>query len=119
MKRALATTLLLLLPACGGDASVDTAEVRGEQVYKTVCVTCHGPDPSRDGTVGPAIAGASAELIEAKVVRGEYPPGYTPSRPGQLMLALPHLKEYVPDLAAYLQSVQSTPSTASTAKSGA
>ena len=35
-----------------------------------------------DGSVGPAVAGASRELIEAKVLRGEYPPGYTPKRPG-------------------------------------
>ena len=108
MKRALATALLLL-PACGGDASgVDTAEGRGERLYKNVCVTCHDPDPNRDGAVGPAIAGSSVELIEAKVVRGEYPPGYTPRRPSQLMVPLPHLKDYVPDLAAYLQSAAKT-----------
>ena len=98
---------MLGLAACsGGDANVDTAEVRGEKIYKNVCVACHGPDPSQDGTIGPAIAGASVELVEAKVVRGEYPPGYKPKRESALMVPLPHLGDYVPDLAAYLQAVQ-------------
>lgn len=97
--------LVLWLAACsGGDANVDTAEVRGEKIYKNICATCHGVDPNYEGTIGPAIAGSSRELVEAKVVRGEYPPGYTPKRETALMTPLPHLKQYVPDLAAYLQA---------------
>lgn len=109
MRRAIGVAMAVcLLAACsGGDgASIDSAEVRGEKIYKNVCVTCHGPDPNQDGTIGPAIAGSSVELVEAKLLRGEYPPGYAPRRQTQLMAPLPHLKDYVPDLAAYLQSVQ-------------
>jgi len=76
----------------------------GEEIYGNVCATCHGGDPSKDGTVGPAIAGSSLELIEAKVLRGEYPPGYTPKRNSKAMPPLPYLKDYIPDIAAFLQT---------------
>jgi len=106
VKRAASVaTLLLLLAACsGGDTNVDSAAARGEKVYKNVCATCHGASPTEDGTVGPAIAGSSAALIEAKLVKNEYPPGYQPKRNTKLMAPLPHLAATVPDLAAYLQS---------------
>jgi len=69
------------------------------------CTACHSPDPTRDGTMGPAIAGSSPELVEARVVRAEYPPGYTPKRDTKLMPAQPFLKADVPAIAAYLGSL--------------
>jgi mono/diheme cytochrome c family protein len=105
MRGPITATLVLCLAACsGGDAKVDTPAARGEKIYKNICATCHGVDPNHDGTVGPAIAGSSLELVEAKVLHGEYPPGYKPKRETSLMTPLPHLKQYVPDLAAYLQA---------------
>jgi mono/diheme cytochrome c family protein len=104
-RSVVAATLLLTFAACsGGDADGDTAEARGEKVYKQVCATCHGASPTEAGTVGPAIAGSSAELIEAKLVHNDYPPGYEPKRNTKLMVPMPHLAGAVPDLAAYLQS---------------
>jgi mono/diheme cytochrome c family protein len=79
-----------------------TAAQRGERVYKNVCITCHNPDPTQDGSVGPAVAGASRELVEARVLRAEYPPGYTPKRPSNAMPPMPYLKDSIDDLAAYL-----------------
>ena len=53
--------------------------------------------------LGPAIKGSSRELLEAKILRGTYPPGYTPKRPSAVMQPMPHLASAIPDLAAYLQ----------------
>lgn len=75
---------------------------RGRQVYLGNCVACHNSDPTKDGTVGPAIAGSSLELIEARIVNATYPAGYKPKRDTKLMAALPHLKSEVEALHAYL-----------------
>jgi len=61
-------------------------------------------DPIRPG---PAIAGASEELLLARVVRGEYPPGYVPKRPDSgAMARFPQLEGQIPALAAYLAAVE-------------
>ena len=59
--------------------------------------------PSGNGPIGPAVKGSSRELIEARVVRGVYPPGYTPKRPSAVMQPMPHLAGSVDDLTAYLR----------------
>ncbi len=102
----LAAALLTLSAACSDDGkpSVDTAATRGGRVYQNVCVACHNADPSQDGVVGPAIAGSSRELLEARVVRREFPPGYTPKRPGGAMPAFPYLADQIDNLAAYLEA---------------
>ena len=97
----------LAAAGCGQDAAqTETPEMKGAQIYANVCATCHGGDPNEDGVLGPAIADASEELLYARVVKGTYPPGYTPKRPSSQMVALPHLEPYVPQLAAYLASVR-------------
>jgi mono/diheme cytochrome c family protein len=84
-------------------APVDVAARRGRQIYGNVCIACHNADPAQAGSLGPPLAGASQALLEAKLLRGEYPPGYTPSRPGQSMPRFEHLRDHIPELAAYLQ----------------
>lgn len=76
---------------------------KGKQVWLGQCVACHNPDPTKDGPLGPAVKGASPALLEARVVRGEYPPAYKPKRPTKVMPPRPDLAPSVPDLAAYLQ----------------
>lgn len=76
---------------------------RGRQIYQNVCIACHNGDPTQPGSLGPPVAGASLALLEAKVLRGEYPAGYTPLRPSQAMPRFEYLKDRLPDLAAYLQ----------------
>jgi mono/diheme cytochrome c family protein len=66
------------------------------------CIACHAQDPSQDGALGPAVVGSSRELLEARVLRAEYPPGYTPKRDSQIMIALPHLANEIDALHAYL-----------------
>ena len=92
--------LVLVLGACAQDESNPAA--RGKQVYLTECIACHSLDPARDGVLGPAIKGASQELLEARILRAAYPPGYTPKRSTALMPAQPKLAPKIPDLAAFL-----------------
>ena len=75
---------------------------KGRRVYMATCISCHNPDPSKDGPIGPAVKGSSRELIEARVLNQSYPPGYTPKRKTALMPKQPQLAKDIPDLAAYL-----------------
>ncbi len=93
----------------GGAVAVVGDAARGKAIYKTSCGACHNANPALPGATGPAVAGASRELIEARVVHGTYPPGYTPKQETKLMAALPHLAPEVEHLAAYLGSVSPTP----------
>lgn len=97
----------VLLAACsesggGGQPQLSEAAVRGRAVYNGVCIACHNMNPALDGALGPANAHASRELLEAKVLRSEYPPGYKPKRDSKAMPAMPHLADKIDDLAAYL-----------------
>jgi mono/diheme cytochrome c family protein len=103
--------------ACG-EAEPQSAAARGAKIYANVCIVCHHADPNLDGSVGPALAGSSYELLEARLLRGEYPPGYTPKRETQAMPPLPHLADYIGDIAAFLaEAAQAQPSAASAGSS--
>jgi mono/diheme cytochrome c family protein len=91
----------LLCVGCSKTGSQSAVE-RGRQVYMTYCVVCHNPDPTRPGAAGPEIAGATRELLEARVLHGAYPPGYTPKRTTKAMTPLPFLAPKIADLAAFL-----------------
>lgn len=84
-------------PSAAGDP------VRGRQVWMANCVACHNPDPSKDGTLGPAVKGAPSTVLEARVLRAEYPAGYMPKRATKVMPPRPDLAAAIPDLAAYLR----------------
>lgn len=77
---------------------------RGRAVYASNCTACHNPDPRKPGNVGPEVFGSSRELVEARVLRAEYPPGYKPRRETHVMPALPQMKGDVDALAAFLNS---------------
>lgn len=103
MRRALlAAVAALALAGCGQQKLSPEAE-RGRSVYNSQCTACHAFDPSQPGPVGPEIKGASRALLEAKVLRGRYPPGYKPKRPTSVMPPQPQVAGDVPALAAYLQ----------------
>jgi mono/diheme cytochrome c family protein len=96
-------TAAALSPGCSGDdASLSPQALEGKRIYMNVCIACHNGNPNRDGSPGPAIAGSSRELLEAKVIRGEYPPGYTPKRPTATMPRFDYLADKIDPLAAYL-----------------
>ena len=94
--------LLLFTAGCGQAPELSEAAQRGRSVWMANCVACHASDPTKAGALGPDVAGSSRELLEARVVRGEYPPGYTPKRSTAAMVALPHLEDSIDDLYAYL-----------------
>jgi mono/diheme cytochrome c family protein len=75
---------------------------RGRQVYQTTCIACHNADPKKPGALGPDIAGSSLELITARVMKAEYPPGYAPKRQTHTMTPIPQVKEDLPAIAEYL-----------------
>jgi len=96
----------VLLQGCSNGGELSASAERGRKIYQNVCIACHNNDPNRDGTIGPANAGSSLALLEAKVIHGTYPPGYTPKRETHAMPVFAYLEKDLPDLAAYLDEVQ-------------
>jgi mono/diheme cytochrome c family protein len=93
--------LLLGCPASSSPA--DPLAVHGQQVYQSTCIACHNANPALDGSVGPAVKGASRALLEERLLRAAYPAGYAPKRSTRLMPAQPHLASSLDALAAYLK----------------
>ncbi len=91
-------------PATPEAADPATLIARGRSVYAANCTACHNPDPSIDGGLGPAVAGSSLELLRLRVLEAKYPEGYTPKRETGLMIALPHLKDDIEALHAFLNA---------------
>lgn len=77
---------------------------RGRAVYQSVCIACHNSDPKKAGTLGPEVWGSSLELLQARVVDGTYPAGYTPKRTTHVMQPLPQVQKDLPAIHAYLNS---------------
>ena len=109
--RVIVLAAFAVLAACSNpcdDARLSAAAKDGCRSYHAACVKCHNGDPRADGMLGPAIAGSSLELLEHKVLKKTYPPGYQPKRPGSDTMRqepLEHLRDKLPQLAAYLQEV--------------
>ena len=100
-KTSLMLPFILLLGACAHEG--DDPAARGKQVYLAECAACHNSDPAKDGPVGPAIKGSSQKLLEAKILRASYPPGYTPKRTTAIMPPQPKVVSKIPDLAVFLR----------------
>lgn len=96
---------LAALPVLACQPAGNDPVAAGRKAYVANCTVCHNPDPTKEGSIGPAVAGSSLALVEARVLRAEYPPGYTPKRDSKLMPAQPFLKADVPAIAAYLESL--------------
>jgi mono/diheme cytochrome c family protein len=102
-RPALAALVLAAVAGCSGQDALSPEAERGRQAYLAHCSSCHSADPAQNGPLGPAVRGSSRELLEARVLRGVYPPGYTPKRPSAVMQPMPHLAASLDDLAAYLR----------------
>jgi mono/diheme cytochrome c family protein len=113
IPRRHALTLGLALGALGckpaEPAGLSELALQGQRVYQNVCIACHNGNPALDGSVGPANAGASVALLEAKLLRGEYPEGYTPKRATVVMPKFEYLKDQIPSLHAYLNEGRQAP----------
>ena len=99
---ALAAVLAALTAGCAQEKLSPEAE-RGRQIYQSQCIACHNMDPAQPGSIGPDLKGSSEELLRAKVLTGNYPPGYKPKRPTAIMQPMPQLTSDIPNLAAYLR----------------
>jgi mono/diheme cytochrome c family protein len=102
-----AVCLVLLASGCARDSeplSQDPDWRRGRAIYIANCVACHNSDPSKEGPIGPAVKGSPPELLEARVLRTDYPPGYTPKRDTTVMPTFPFLKNEIRYLAVYLNN---------------
>ena len=102
-RRWLLAAAVAAVAAGCGQARLSPEAERGRVVYNSQCTACHAFDPSQPGPVGPEVKGSSQALLEAKIVRGTYPPGYTPKRPTSAMPPQPQVAGDIPALAAYLQ----------------
>lgn len=101
--RLLGLVTLVSLAGCGSDGALSPAAERGRQVYLAQCTACHAPDPTQAGPLGPPVKGSPRELLEAKVLRGVYPPGYRPKRPTTLMPPQPAMASEIAALAEFLK----------------
>jgi mono/diheme cytochrome c family protein len=92
----------LVLTGCGDQGTRNPVAERGRQIYLAQCTACHNSDPAQAGPVGPPVKGSSRQLLEAKLLRGSYPPGYTPKRPTALMPPQPAVAPEIGALAEFL-----------------
>jgi len=99
---ALVLIVVVLAGGCSQSPSDPLAE-RGRQVYLAQCTQCHAVDPSQAGPIGPPVRGSSRELLEARILKGSYPPGYNPKRSTHVMQPQPALAPEILALAAYLK----------------
>lgn len=105
LRSAVVITLACAAIACSDSARTPAAE-RGRQVYLAQCIQCHSPDPAQAGPIGPPVKGATRELLEAKVLRGGYPPGYRPKRSTAIMPVQTAVAPEIPALAAFLNNAE-------------
>lgn len=75
---------------------------QGKQVYMTYCIACHNMDPKLPGATGPEVFGSAQNLLEARVLRAEYPKGYKPKRSTELMVEFEELKDDIIALHVFL-----------------
>jgi len=107
--RSFLALTLLSLSACTKAPEAPPTEAaklyaHGKAVYQGNCIACHNADPHLNGSIGPNLAGSSQELLAARLLRLEYPPGYTPKRKGGGMNSFPWLEKDIPALTAYLNN---------------
>ena len=102
--RLIALGAALTLAACSETPSPTGPNAeRGRQLYLAQCIACHNSDPAMAGPLGPPVKGSPRDVLESKVLKGTYPPGYTPKRSTTLMPAQPALEGEIGNLAAFLK----------------
>ena len=84
------------------DPAMEKLIRQGRATYFSTCIACHNQNPGMAGSVGPELTGASVELLETKILKGEYPQGYQAKRTTKLMVPLPHMSAQIPALHAFL-----------------
>ena len=85
-----------------GDVQTQALIKRGRTVYQAQCIACHHSDPKKPGALGPDVYGSSKELLTARILHADYPPDYKAKRYTHQMQAMPHLKDDIDAIHAYL-----------------
>lgn len=86
------------------EAQLQAKKERGRIVYQANCIACHHSDPKKPGSLGPDVFGSSKELLEARILEGTYPSGYSPKRGTHMMPPLKQLKNEIEALHTFLNS---------------
>jgi hypothetical protein len=83
---------------------------KGRKIYVANCLRCHNKDPNIKGSIGPEVVDAPYEVMYSKIMTGKYPDplphGFVPKRKSRAMQPLPRLKNDIPSIWAYVQSVK-------------
>lgn len=83
---------------------------RGKNLYMKNCLQCHNRDPNKKGPIGPEIVDAPLEVMTSKIMTSNYPSplpeGFVPKRKSHAMRAIPKLKDDIPAIHAWVQSVK-------------
>ena len=98
--------LLLLNQIAFAEVSIS----RGKLLYLSNCIQCHNKDPNLKGPIGPEMIDAPLDVMTSKVMTGKYPaqlpPGFLPKRKTTAMRAITKLKNDIPSIHAWVQSVK-------------
>lgn len=83
---------------------------KGKLLYLSNCIQCHNKDPNVKGSIGPEMVDAPLEVMTSKVMTGKYPaqlpPGFLPKRKTSAMRPITKLKNDIPSIHAWVQSVK-------------
>lgn len=98
-------------PSMGVVMKVDQATLdKGKKLYMANCIQCHNRDPNIKGPIGPEMVDAPLEVMTSKVMTAKYPQplpaGFVPKRKSQAMRAIPKLKNDIPAIHAWVQSMK-------------
>ena len=84
--------------------STKTWSNEGEKIYKSTCIRCHSPNPTKPGVIGPELYTTPLEVFRTKVPTGTYPSGYTPKKRTKVMPKFPGLTNKVDLIYNYIRS---------------
>ena len=101
-KSAILIILGGLFMCCAPGALAKGDQAKGKEIYLRWCANCHGKNPAWGNFFTPALTGSSRELLEARILRAAYPPGYKPKKPTNKMETYPNLEPNIDDLFAFL-----------------
>lgn len=90
--------------------SANSSIEKGKKLYISNCIRCHNKDPNIKGSIGPEVVDAPYEVMYSKIMTGKYPQplpkGFIPKRKSSAMAKLPKLKDDIPSIWAYVQSLK-------------
>ena len=73
-------------------------------LFISKCAMCHNVNPTKPGSIGPAISGSSLELITLKTQKRQYPKGYVPKRKTKVMPIVKLTEKEIKSIHSYLNS---------------